>query len=298
MQRLCAPYLLVFLLFVPFFFSCGPQKKAVTATKKELSAVDDQLTDRRKTLDELEIQRENKQEQNEIDDTTSTRIQKFINNTRIEIDTMIGNNQILIGETIINKSDWGKLREALTLSQNNLKFITTKVSFINDLLTRNTVVKLDQDVLFGPGQYIVTENVAKSIGSFFEPAAKEIDLFVKKYPDFPLSLVITAKGYSDATSIAKGSKLYNDLKERLRLTGAEPGQQELNKELSRARAEAVISLFKNFTTGRSSGGGNIRNIVYLYEGKGDAFPDKNISDYKNNDARRRVVLLFWSVFPE
>ncbi len=298
MQRPCSPYLFILILFVPVIFSCGPQKKAVTATKKELSAVDEQLTDRKKTLDDIEIQRKNKQEENEIDDTTSSRIQKFINNTRIEIDTMIGNNEVLIGETIVSKSDWERLRQALTLSQNNLKFITTKVSFINDLLERNTVVKLDQDVLFGPGQYTVTEKVANNISSLFEPAAKEIDLFVKKYPDFPLSMVITAKGYSDATAIAKGSKLYNDLKERLRLTGTEPDQKELNKELSRARAEAVINLFKTFTTGRASEGGNIRNIIYLYEGKGDVVPDKNISDYKNNDARRRIVLLFWSVFPE
>lgn len=298
MRRLCVPYLFCLLLFVPLFFSCGPQKKAVTATKKELTVVDEQLTDRKKTLDDLEIQRKNKQEENEIDDTTSSRIEKFINSTRIQIDTMIGNNEVLIGETIVSKTDWEKLKQALTLSQDNLKFITTKVSFINDLLARNTVVKLDQDVLFGPGQYTVTEKVANSIGSFFEPAAKEIDLFVKKYPDFPLSMVITAKGYSDATAIATGSRLYNDLKERLRLTGTEPDQKELNKELSRARAEAVINLFKKFTTGRSSEGGNIRNIIYLYEGKGDAVPDKNISDYKNNDPRRRIVLLFWSVFPE
>lgn len=298
MLRRCTPYLFILIFFIPVFFSCGPQKKAVSATKKELSSVGVQLTDRKKTLDDLETQRKNKQEQNEIDDTSSVRIQKFITNTRIEIDTLIGGNEILIGETVVKKEDWERMKEALALSQNSLRAITTKVSFISDLLTRNTVVKLDQDVLFQPGQYVVSDDVAANIGKFFEPAAREIDLFTKKYPDFPLSLVITAKGYADATTIAKGSRLYNELKQRLRLTSTDPDNTELNKELSRARAEAVIGLFKKFTTGRSSGGDNIRNIIYLYEGKGNALPDKNVSDYRNNDARRRVVLLFWSVFPE
>ena len=298
MLRDCSLYILSVFIIIQVLFSCSPQKKAVTSVKQELTVIDSQLVDRKKDLGQLELQKQNKQELNEIDDTAGARIQKFIDNTKFEIDTLIGGNEILIGETIVKKDDWERMKEALTLSQKSLQSITTKVSFINDLLTQNTVVKLDQDIIFKPGQYTVTGDIAKSIGSFFEPAAKEIDLFVKKYPDFPLSMVITAKGYADGTAIAEGSKLYNDLKERLRLTGMTPDQKELNKELSRARAEEVINLFKTFTTGRSSGGTNIRNILYLYEGKGDAFPYKNISDYKANDPRRRVVLLFWSVFPE
>ena len=263
-----------------------------------MAAVDKRLIDQENKLDSLEEKRKTKQELNQIDDTAGYRIQQFIGNTQKEIIKLIDQNTVLIGESVVNKDDWEKLKKAISLSQESLKRITYKVSFLNDLISRNTVVKLDQDVLFEPGQYTATEKVARTIGSFFEPASKEIDYFVKKYPEFPLSIVITAKGYADGTSIAEGGKLYNELKERLRLTGKIPDQKELNKELSRARAEEVTNLFKKFTTGRSSDGGNIRNILYLYEGKGDAYPDKNISDYKTNDSRRRVVLLFWSVFPE
>jgi hypothetical protein len=285
-------------LLITVLFSCGPQKKAVTSAKKDLSAVDQQLTDQNKKLDDLETLKKNKLELNELDDTAGARIQKFIGNTRNEIEVLVGENEVLIGSTIVSKEDWERLKQALTLSQNSLKDITTKVSFINDMLTRNTVVKLDQDILFGPGQYTVSSEMAAKVGSFFEPAAMEIDYFVNKYPQFPLSLVITSKGYADGTAIAEGSRLYNDLKERLRLTGINPDQKELNKELSRARAEEVINLFKKFTTGRSYDGTNIKNILYLYEGKGDAFPYKHITDYKTNDLRRRVVLLFWSLFPD
>jgi hypothetical protein len=287
-----------YILLLAVLFSCGPQKKAVTSTKNELSAVGKQLTGQNKKLDDLETLKKNKLEQNELDDTASARIQKFIDNTRGEIEVQVSENEVLIGSTIVSKQDWERLKKALTLSQNSLQAITTKVNFINDMLTRNTVVKLDQDLLFGPGQYTVTKDMEIKVGSFFEPTAKEIDYFVQKYPDFPLSLVITAKGYADGTAITEGSKLYNELRDRLRLSGVPPDQKELNKELSRARAEEVINLFKKFTTGRAYDGTNIRNILYLYEGKGDAFPYKHITDYKTNDPRRRVVLLFWSLFPE
>ena len=138
----------------------------------------------------------------------------------------------------------------------------------------------------------------KPISKIFEPAAREIELFTRKYPDFPLSLVITAKGYADATAIAEGSALYKDLKDRLKLKGTEPDAQEINKELSRARAQEVIGLFEKFSSGRSADGTNLKKVLYLHEGKGDKLPDPKVTDYKTDDARRRVVLLFWSVFPE
>ena len=84
----------------------------------------------------------------------------------------------------------------------------------------------------------------------------------------------------------------------IKLSGKTPDDKELNKELSRRRAEAVIQLFKKYTYGRSTMGGSVKNILFLTEGKGDLHPNPKIFDYSVNDARRRVVLLFWSVFPE
>ena len=215
-----------------------------------------------------------------------------------EIDKLVAQNSILIGTTEVDRSDWNRLKKALTLSGVTSKLISDKVNFINDLINRNMVVKLDQDVLFQPGKYTVTPELTEAIGKFFEPAAKEIDLFTQKYPDFPLSLVITAKGYADGTSIVEGTPLYKDLSDGVRLSGKTPDNNELNKELSRRRAEAVIQLFKKYTYGRSTMGGSVKNILFLTEGKGDGLPNPKIPDYSVNDPRRRVVLLFWSVFPE
>jgi outer membrane protein OmpA-like peptidoglycan-associated protein len=278
-------------------FSCVPQQKAASH-QQQLSILDTQLSRHSRMLKELDAQRQRKQEQNEIDDTASNRIQKYIGITTAEIDKLIAQNSILIGNTVVERDDWNKLKKALILSQKTSQLISDKVNFINDLINRNMVVKLDQDVLFEPGKYTVDPVVADAIGKFFEPAAKEIDLFTQKYPDFPLSLVITAKGYADGTSIVEGTSLYKALAEDLKLKGTAPDNKELNKQLSRRRAEAVIELFRKYTKDRSTMGGSVKNIMFLTEGKGDALPSIKIADYSINDARRRIVLLFWSVFPE
>jgi hypothetical protein len=297
MNKTAANYTALALIISLVLFSCLPQKK-IGSAKKELAAVDSQLVVHSNHLKELDIQRQKKQDQNEIDDTTNSRIQKFINKTNAEIDTLINQNTIIIGETVVNKDDWKRLLSTLSKSRMSSKKIGDKISFLSDLISRNMVVKIDQDVLFEPGKYTVAPAMADAIGKLFEPAAKEIDLFTRKYPDFPLSLVITAKGYADGTAISEGSALYKDLKDRLKLNNPNPDAKELNKELSNARAQQVSELFKKFSAGRSADGSNLKNVLYLYEGKGDRFPDPKVTDYKVDDPRRRVVLLFWSVFPE
>ena len=297
MNKTAANYLFLSLIVSLTLFSCLPQKKIVS-TKKDLAAIDSQLVIHSNQLKKLDVERQNKQDQNEIDDTTNSRIQKFINKTNAEIDTLINQNTILIGETVVNKDDWKRLLSTLSSSRISSKKIGDKISFLSDLISRNMVVKIDQDVLFEPGKYTIAPEMANAIGKLFEPAAKEIDLFTRKYPDFPLSLVITAKGYADATSISEGSSLYKDLKDRLKLNNPNPDTKELNKELSNARAQQVSEFFKKFAAGRSADGSNLKNVLYLYEGKGDRFPDPKVTDYRVDDPRRRVVLLFWSVFPD
>lgn len=297
MRLLHTPYLLLAFFVTTTFVACVSQRK-ITSAKKNLSSVNDRLREYQDSLQKLEASRKNKQQQNEIDDTASARFQRFIDSTNSEIRILITQDTIMIGETIVKKSDWDRLNNTLFNSQQASQKINKRVMMLTDLLNRNTVIRLDQDILFEPGKYTVSPGVADAIGKFFEPAAKEIDSFVNKYPDFPLALIITAKGYADGTTIAEGSQLYKDLVARLQITNVPPDNKELNKELSRARAESVIALFKNFTVGRSEGGTNVKNIAYIYEGKGDAFPNPKITDYKTDDPRRRVVLLYWSVFPE
>jgi outer membrane protein OmpA-like peptidoglycan-associated protein len=299
MQKKRTPYFLSGLVIIAFsFFSCVPQKKVVTH-QQEIASLDSQMMDYQNSLKELDAKRIKKQNDNEMDDTVSSGIMKFIGRTYNEIDILVAQNSILVGDVKVDKKDWNQLQKTLALSQNTTKLINDKVSLINDLINRNTVIKLDQDVFFGPGKYTVTNEVVNSIGNFFEPAAKEIDAFIKKYPDFPLSLVITAKGYADGTTIGEGSSLYNDLKDDLKLSGKQVlTNTDLNQALSTKRAKTVIELFQTFEKRLASNGNNISHIIFLHEGKGESIPNPKATDYKVDDPRRRVVLLFWGVFPD
>jgi len=297
MNNLRTPYRLFFILVAIQFAACVPQKKVVSH-QQQLAIIDSQLLQHSKNLASLDQKRQQKEDQNEISDTASLRIKKFIGVTNAEIDKIVNQNAILIGDVAVNKDDWNRLSNALTFSSSTEKLIKDKVSLITELINRNTVIKLDQDVIFGPGQYNLSPAVAYNIGKIFEPVTKEIDYFVNKYPDFPLSLVITANGYADGTDIESGTNLYKKLMSRMTLTGTNPTNEILNKELSDARAKSVIELLKTFTVGKSADGTSIKNLIYIYQGKGEKLPDPKVTDYKTNDPRRRVVLLFWSIFPD
>lgn len=292
------PLLVLAIIIISGLFSCVPQKK-VSTDKKELAQLDSQLVNHSNNLKKLDEVRQQKDEQNGIDSTANARIKSFIDKTDKEIDTLVEHNTIIINGTVVNKDDWNRLRMVLSRTRSAEQRISQKISFLQDLLNRNMVVKLEQDVLFGPGSYNVSPEVVKNMTKIFEPAAAEIDRFTTKYPDFPLSLVITFKGYADATTIGEGSSLYRDLADKLRMSGKPHTEnKDLNQALSSERAKAVWNLFKQFAATKSENGIYLKNVLYMYEGKGEAFPDPKIPDYRVDDPRRRVVLLFWSIFPD
>lgn len=266
--------------------------------KQELARVDSTLVRQGGGLVSLERKVRDKLAQNEMDDTSAARISRFIHHSAREIDSLHRANKIRIGEAVVDRSDWQTLLRALAYARTSSKKINDKIIFLTDLVSQNTVVKIDQDVFFPPGSYSVSPQMALALEKLFEPAAVEIDRFTRKYPDFPLSLVITARGYADGTTIAEGSALYRELTQRLRLSGKQPDNADLNKELSQARAREVIDLFKKFAGERAGSQGYISHILYLHEGKGEAYPNPKITNYTLADSRRRVVYLFWGVFPE
>ncbi|TMI65473.1 MAG: hypothetical protein E6H07_06030 [Bacteroidetes bacterium] len=277
-----------------YFVSCVSQKK-VTTKWEELREKEAQLDAKEKSLDSLSISVQQKAQQNQIDDTTAARIQRFIGISKKEIDKIQAQNEILAGKTTMNKEDWPAIRNNLELTDETLKAAAGKLEMIADLLSRSLVIKIDEDIIFEPGKYKVAASLEQNISKIFEPAVKEIESFIKKYPDYDLSLIVNANGFADGTSIAEGTALYKDLRSRIKSSASD---KELNKELSRLRAEEVIGLFKKYFDTRFQPGKNIQTTLFTFEGKGDELPNPKIADYKPDDPRRRVVLLYWSVFPE
>jgi hypothetical protein len=293
MKNLCVFILLPFIVCGILLPSCISQRR-ITSTKKQLSQQDSLLQVYNRELAGLDQRRSNKEALNEMDDTANSRIKAFIDKTKTEISQLHAENTILIGTVEVKKEDWDKLKKNLAICLNATKRINGKILLLSDLINRNTVLKLEQDVLFQPGKYVVSASVVESIGKIFEPVAIEIDSFTRKYPEFPLSLAITAKGYADATDISANSPLYLDLKKDIEFTGQPVNRETLNQALSNLRAKSVIELFKIYTLARPNTG----NIIFIYKGKGEEPPDPKVADYRTDDVRRRVVLLYWSVFPD
>jgi flagellar motor protein MotB len=273
-------------------FSCVTQNR-IRRSQQQLSQQDSLLQVYNNQLVGLDDQRKKKEKLNQMDDTSNLRIKEFIDKTKKEIDQYHKENTVLIGDVAVDKKDWDQLRKNLSACLNATKRINGKIMLLTDLINRNTVLRLDQDLLFEPGKYVVEGSVVEMIGKIFEPVALSIDSFTQKYPDFPLSLAITAKGYADATDISESSTLYKELKSNLQFSGLAITRENLNKELSSLRAKTVIDLFKSYKKGKPTG-----NIIFLYKGKGEEYPDPAITDYRMDDKRRRIVLLYWSVFPD
>jgi flagellar motor protein MotB len=288
-------YFLFFLLSSVLLSACSSQKKVIAAWE-ELRSKEPQLNTNEKALDDLNEQIKKKAENNEIDDTTAVRIQRFVGVSKAEIDKLQAQKAILEGKTAIDKSDWETIRKDLEITNELLKSTADKLTMINDLLSRTLVLKIDDDIIFEPGKYKVSAAATQTISKIFDPSANEIESFVKKYPGVDLSVVINANGFADGTSIAEGTSLYKDLKAGIKILN--PTNKDLNKELSRLRAEEAMGLFKKYFDQRFQPGKNLKSILYTFEGKGDELPNPKIPDYKTDDERRRVVLLYWSVFPD
>lgn len=104
---------LFLLLLAPvFFISCVSTKK-MNSGKSKLNTLDSQLVSYHKDLERLDHARKEKEAKNQLDDTASNRIKKFIDNTAMRIDTIIEKNMVLVNGNEISRSDWNNLNTAI-----------------------------------------------------------------------------------------------------------------------------------------------------------------------------------------
>lgn len=94
---------LFLLLLAPvFFISCVSTKK-MNSGKSKLNTLDSQLVSYHKDLERLDHARKEKEAKNQLDDTASNRIKKFIDNTAMRIDTIIEKNMVLVNGNEISR---------------------------------------------------------------------------------------------------------------------------------------------------------------------------------------------------
>jgi outer membrane protein OmpA-like peptidoglycan-associated protein len=150
---------------------------------------------------------------------------------------------------------------------------------------------------FGPGKYVIPQDKMQQANTMFTPLTDSLIAFANRYSQTPQSGTIVINGYADATNVTAGSQLYNELVAALQNATAD--KAALNKQLSQFRADAIGDLIGKLVIAKSSSFTAWNQFaLQLYEyGQGETLPTKTIKDYKEDDARRRVVLIYWCVLP-
>lgn len=151
---------------------------------------------------------------------------------------------------------------------------------------------------FEPGVYNIPPSAFSKIRQMFTPALDSLTSFSNKYSEMPKTARLVFVGYADESPIAEGGALYNDLS---RLAGEQPAsRQELNRVLSQLRASEMMQNLKILVPEKMANFISPQKLKFSYfnYGRGEAHPSTQITDYKPDDERRRIVMFYWAVLPE
>ncbi len=158
--------------------------------------------------------------------------------------------------------------------------------------------KYGMGAFFEPGIYRIAPAGFNSVNQSFQPAIDSMSAVSNRYPDIKRTAHLVIVGYADATPITTGTKLYNELKSYMKQTDSESVQ--MNQALSDLRANELLRNLKIIMRTSASRFSNYNQLKIAYSsyGRGQALPFNNITDYTENDERRRVVVFYWAILPE
>lgn len=240
-----------------------------------------------------------------IDKSTAEQIDSRLEKYQKRLDSLT-TEIIAVGKTIDSPKKYIREREQVKAKVFLIDSVVNKtVSFreftfkmLEDGLSSSKPSMFSLAAFFGPGGYIIPKEKYSLAKKYFSPVVDTLIKFSNRYSAvFRISTVIV-NGYADATAIMPGSKLYTTISPHTNKDN--PDKQDLNMALSTLRAEELSKFFTRLILERSTEFSSFKNIVFesIEVGKGEDLPDSRITDYKINDERRRIVIIFWSVMPE
>jgi hypothetical protein len=194
-------------------------------------------------------------------------------------------------------------------------FIKTKILLIDSVVNKEAVSReyvfnmIDEGLsiskpnlfslaaFFGPGGYSIPKSKYEIAKKYFSPIIDSLVKFSNKYATVMRTATIKVNGYADGNRIGNTTKLYDTLS--VFLNKQNPSKQELNTALSSLRAQDISNFLTKILKERFPDFQLINKVVFevIESGEGEKYPDPNIKDYKVNDERRRIVILFWNVIP-
>ncbi len=168
---------------------------------------------------------------------------------------------------------------------------------IEEGLQKSTKTLFSLGAFFGPGGHVIPSDKFKKAKKYFSPVIDSLIKFSNKYAELPRTATILVNGYADASNIGEQSTLYKEIAGYLKISS--PVKTQLNVGLSAMRAEELSLLFTKIIKEKSSEFKALPKIIFenIEAGRGEEYPDPKVKNYKVNDDRRRVVIVYWSVLP-
>lgn len=239
-----------------------------------------------------------------IDETALNNIDVRLNKYQAKIDATLKEIENLKSR-IATPTDYSKNSAVIKARVTLIDSVVNKSSFtreysyamIDEGLKKNNKSLFSLAAFFGPGGYIIPESKYPFARKYFSPLIDSLIKFSNQFSKIQRLSTIVINGYADAQQIAPTSKLVPIITNYLKKEQVDKVQ--LNAGLSGLRAEELSKLLTVFIKERSAEFLTLPKITFenIEIGRGEELPDLTIKNYKANDDRRRIVIIYWSVLP-
>jgi hypothetical protein len=171
------------------------------------------------------------------------------------------------------------------------------LNMIMESISNSKPTRFNMAAFFGAGGYKIPDDKKEFAHKYFSPIVDSLIYFSNKYNAVFRNAKVIVNGYSDASQVSPTSKLYKTLADYLH--NDSPTPKELNAALSALRAEEISRFLLQDIKESSGQLLSVEKITFQAEeaGYGEQLPDPSIKNYKRNDDRRRIVVVFWNVMP-
>ncbi len=285
--------------------SCFSSKK--TQIQEVLNqATNVQLADQ-KILDDTRAKVEDRLKMEAIDSNIADSIRYKIGKYALDLDSM--KSAVVFIDEKINTSRRAYKTNKVSIDS-SFALIDRYKSRSNYRLRRFTMINESLDIIinqqhmfdlaafFGPGKYEIPDD-RKSVAEIsFSPLIDSLVAFYNRYADVEKKATLVILGYADGAGFNMESEIYPVLIDMLKDSTA--SKEKLNQKLSELRAINIGNLMEVSLEKKIPNYKEIKSIDFFFieSGKGEDYPSKKVTDYKTDDERRRVVLLFWNILPK
>jgi len=286
---------------------CSRQASAVKRSQQTLRTTMLIQESARRNLDRLSAQADSAARDQIISASANAAIQAYIDRQQDSLrqdQTQLQHSQENLAAVQASRATGATTDEALreanravAEASETLRILEQKTAVIVDFLGSETFSKSEIGALFRPGEYRLLPEQVREGRRLFNPIVGKLYTFAEKYRGAFASLrgEIIVTGYSDATPVERGSRLYRDLAQRLNAENVDVSNEELNRKLSELRAAAVKELLEGLIHER--GKNDFLDVRVSVLGRGQEIPPGLRGTLASNDHRRRVVTFYWVVLP-